>query len=101
MAALSAEARETARKGLALALQRLSAVGQNAVAEALGVSEATVSRLKNDALEQVVLALAVSGIKLVPGEVRCYLPTTIEPFLALAKQRMAQLESVDQLRWDE
>ncbi len=101
MAEASLRAREIARKGQSLVFQRLSSVGQGRVAEALGVSEPTVSRIKNDDLPQVLLMLGTVGVKCVPEEARCYAPDTIEPLLALAKQRMAQLENISQLEWDE
>jgi len=101
MAEASPEARETARKAQSIVFQRLQSVGQVRVAEALGVSEPTVSRMKNDDLPPVLLMLAVIGIKCVPITARCYAPETIEPLLALAKQRMAQLENISQLEWDE
>lgn len=101
MTTVSAGARETARKGYAFVLQRLASVGQTSIAEQLGVSESTLSRIKNDDLERIVLLLALLGAKVVPTTARCYAPDTIEPLLILAKQRMAQLETVEQLAWDE
>jgi Bacteriophage CII protein len=99
MEAVSINAHETARKGFAFLLQRLASVGQAPIAEALGVSEATVSRIKNDDLERVCLLIALLGGKIVPFTVKCYAPSVIEPLLALAKQRMAQIDSVAQLEW--
>lgn len=96
---VSAGVRETARKGFAFLLHALASVGQAAIAEQLGVSEATVSRIKNDDLERACLLIALLGGKIVPISVKCYAPAAIEPLLALAKQRMQQLESVAQLEW--
>lgn len=101
MTTVSAEARETARKALAFLFQRLSSVGQAGIADALGTSEATLSRIKNNDLETLCLIVALCGGKIVPSNVRCYRPQDIQPLLDLAKQRMDQLQTVDQLRFDE
>ena len=72
MSAVSVVPAETARKGITLAMQRLQAAGTAvAVAAAMGTSESTVSRLKNDHLEGVLQLLVHLGIKCVPADYRC------------------------------
>ena len=57
---------ETARKSLTLTLQGLSDPGmQGFIAKALQTSEATISRLKSEHLEQVMQMLALLGLKVV------------------------------------
>jgi hypothetical protein len=97
--ALSLPADETARKIVSLIFQRLSSVGQVAVAESLSVSEASVSRLKEQ-VPQLAGMLARLGLKVVPIEVRCYDERTLGSILELAKQRMAQIETPQQLAQD-
>lgn len=92
---------ERARKNLALILTRLSSVGQANVAEALQVSESLISKAKSGDLELFAKMLACVGIKCVPAHVRCYEPKQIEAVLALAKARLAQIESAEQLQWEE
>lgn len=60
------------RKTLALILQGLARHGQKPVAEALGVSEATVSRMKDADLERFARLLTAIGMKPVPVEAKCY-----------------------------
>lgn len=63
---------ERARKALGLALKHLQEPGSAvAVAAAMGVSESTVSRLKNDHMESVLTMLAHLGLKVVPASFKC------------------------------
>lgn len=89
---------ETARKGLHLALQALQEPARaGALAVAMGVSESTVSRIKNDQLDKVLLLLAHLGLKVVPTEFRCVDPATYA-FLTATHQRVMQ--KAPQLIWD-
>ena len=74
-------------------------MGQNTVAEAIGTSESTISRLKGD-VPQFAAMLAKLGLKVVPVEMQCYDEKTLASILELARQRMAQLESPKQLAQD-
>jgi hypothetical protein len=102
MAALLPMADETARKIVQVIFQRLSSVGQVAVAEHLSVSEATVSRMKED-MPRFAGMLSKLGLKVVPVEMRCYDEKTLASILMLAQQRMAQLQTPSQLAqdWDQ
>lgn len=100
MAPLSMKGNERARKNLQSILQALATVGQASVAEAIGVSESTVSRMKDGELERLAQLLAALGLKVVPEAVKCYEPAFIESIFQLAKQRMAQVESASELSWD-
>lgn len=95
---------ESARKSYSAVLQALadpeSTCNQSKLAERLGVSESTVSRLKNDQLLEILRMLAHMGFKVVPNTVRCYPADQIGAIFALAKERMAQLQSVEQLSWE-
>lgn len=79
--------------------QALSSVGQNTVAQGLGVSEATVSRMKEGA-PQFAAMLALLGLKVVPVAMKCYDEATLGSILQLAQQRMAQLQTPQQLAQD-
>ncbi len=89
-----------ARKMLSLIFQRLSSVGGGPVAIALGVSEATISRLKNEQAEPFTAFLAVLGLKVVPAEHKCYAPDYIEHLRYFARVGMAQ-EQPQVLEWGE
>lgn len=67
-----------ARKCASNILQRLASVGQKPVADALGTSEATVSRMKGEPLETFSGLLSVLGLKVVPASNRCYSPEHIQ-----------------------
>jgi len=92
---------ETARKNERLILRGLASCGQAPVAQALAVSESTVSRWKDGEIARWAQCLALLGLKIVPMEYRCYDPKTLEALLTFARQRMDQLESVEQLPWEE
>ena len=93
---------ETARKSVSLVLQRLAPDGtQRNVAQAWGVSESTVSRLK-DQIEPVLKLCAQLGIKCVPVEMKCYSARELDAMFVLAKANMNRADTVDDvLRWDE
>lgn len=102
MAAVLTSPEERARKAATLVLQRLSPDGtQRNIAQVLGVSEATVSRMK-DHVEPTMRLLAQLGLKVVPAEMRCYSARELDAMFVLAKANMNRAESVDDvLRWDE
>lgn len=66
MSELSQTPAERARKAHSALLQRLQEPGIGvALAAALGVSESTISRLKNDQLENVLAFIYAAGLKVV------------------------------------
>lgn len=71
---------ERTRKNLSSIFQGLSRVGQTSLAKALNVSEATVSRMKEEGgeLERAAKVLAVLGYKPVPIHWHCLSPDRIE-----------------------
>jgi transcriptional regulator with XRE-family HTH domain len=90
-----------ARKNGAAVLHAFGRVGQVAVAEALGISESTVSRLKNSELEQWASLLAALGLKVVPVEMRCFNPEKIGAILTLAKDNLANITGPEGLTWED
>jgi len=73
---------------------------QVAIATAMGVSESTVSRLKNDQLDQFCLLLAHAGLKVVPIEMQCFPADKVQALLTLARDHLATIEHPDQLVWE-
>ena len=96
----SAATGEIARKFQSLALQRISSVGQNAIADKLNTSEATISRFVSGELERACLVLATAGLKIVPVEMRCYPQDQIEAIFTLARASMNRVETVEQLSFE-
>jgi len=101
MTTLNPAEAEKARKYDGLILQRLASTGLRRVADAIGVSESTVSRMKDGSITQFCQMLPPLGLKLVPVEMQCYLPEDINPYIHLAKQHMRTLHSAEQLRWED
>ena len=67
-------------------LQRISTPGrQAAIAEGVGISESSFSRLKNDQMLIVFEAAARAGLKLVPDDEMTYSEEQIRALQCLAK----------------
>lgn len=81
-----------------LALQALQEPGKGtALASAMGVSDATISRIKTDRLEEVLVFLAHLGLKVVPAEFKCVGPAAY----AFLTQTFERVQSkAPQLIWD-
>lgn len=94
---LSTETLATSRKIEAVILQKLASVGQARVAEALGISESTVSRLKDGDISRFSKILAEIGLKAVPVSYRCYKPDYIEFLLQAARIGVRSLQSAEDL----
>ncbi len=101
MAEVSQAIDSSARKSLTTLLNAVEKVGQTAIAEGCGVDSSTITGDKAKYWPRFTKTIAIAGLKLVPQESKCYAPEVIEPLLTLAKQRMAQLENIQQLEWDE
>lgn len=92
---------ERARKMTCTVLQRLQEPGrQVSIAAAMGVSESTVSRLKNEHLESLCELLAHAGLKIVPVEMKCFPAEKIDALLIFAKAHLASIENSDSLEFD-
>lgn len=88
---MSLNAVERARKGIAHAMKALQEPGKAATAAAaMGLSEATASRIKNERLEEAITFLAHIGCKVVPSDAKCVDATAYE-FLVAAHLKVMQL----------
>lgn len=93
---------DRSRKMVATVLQRLQEPGrQVSIASAMGVSESTVSRLKNEHLESLCELLAHAGLKIVPVEMQCFPRERINALITFAKDHLDQVENADDLSWDQ
>lgn len=101
MGALDHRLVEIARKNETMILRALADVKQAAVADAIGVSEATVSRFKDGELERYARLLAAIGLKCVPLSMRCFKQDEIEALLTLAKKQLESVKTTQDLEWDE
>ena len=101
MPPLSVTPLERARKSEAAVLQALAEPGRAvAIATAMACSEATISRLKNEHLASFCRLLAHAGLKIVPTEMHCFPHARVQALLTLARERMQELETVEQLQWE-
>ncbi|KVD81906.1 hypothetical protein WS62_23405 [Burkholderia sp. ABCPW 14] len=101
MSTVSPTIAERARKFMSIAMQRISAIGQNTIATEIGVSPPTISRFVSDDLERACQVLAAAGLKLVPAEMQCFPPRKVAILMELARDHLNQLENVEQLTWED
>lgn len=73
---------------------------QAAIAVAMGVSEATVSRLLSEHLDKFALMLAHAGLRVVGQDMRCFPPDYVDALLLMAKQHLSTVQTVRTLEWD-
>jgi hypothetical protein len=92
---------ERARKNHAAILHGISSVGQKPIAQFVGISEATLSRMKDADFERLARILAKAGLKIVPEQMRCYREDVIGALLTLAQNHLDEIKSPDELVWDE
>lgn len=91
---------DLARKSQSTILQRLASVGQRPVADALSVSEATISRMKGEGVESFTAFLAALSLKVVPASSVCYPADHIEHLEYFARIGMARAGDVPKLDFD-
>ena len=100
MSELSRTPAEKARKAFASVLQSMQEVGtQRNVAQVLGVSEATVSRIKTEKLEDAMTLLYHLGFKVVNNEMKCYPADYVQALHTMARMQMQTTAPI--LDWDD
>lgn len=98
-AELSSSPAERARKAYAAVLQSMQEPGtQRNVSQVLGVSEATVSRIKTEKLEDAVTLLYHLGFKVVSSDMQCYPSDYVQALHTMARMQMQQGPT---LNWDD
>lgn len=88
-------------KYASLVISKLNDVGRESAAQFLSVDKSTVTRFANEHLNKMCDLLAHLDLKVVPQDMQCYKREDVAVMMHLAKERMAQLESPDQLVWEE
>ena len=81
---VSSSIRGRARKNHSLLLQSMRDVSQARVAELIGVSEGTLSTMKNDQLERFCALVAACGLRLAPVTHQLYDESVISAIKTLA-----------------
>jgi len=97
MPAMSPTIADASRKNERMVLQTLAERSQVRVAELLGVSESTVSRIDKTT---VAAFLAACGLKVVKAEMRCFDPEYIRALKTLAGVGLSSPEP-QALHWDD
>lgn len=93
---LSATPAEKARKAFAAVLRATQETGtQRNVAQVLGVSEATVSRIKTEKLEDAITLLYHLGFKVVSGDMHCYPADYVQALHTMARMQMQQSPTLE------
>ena len=87
------------RKNEALILQSMASVGQIELARLMGVSESTVSRLKDGQIATFAHALAHLGLKIIPAGHACFDPSYVDALKTLAEVGIRQ--SAPKLDWEQ
>ena len=91
---------DRARKIETLIRNRMNG-NQHQIATALGLSESSISRLKESQIAQFSLLLAHLGIKAVPVEMHVYDEDEINALLTIARKRLEQTKTIDSLGRDD
>lgn len=81
---VSPELRERSRKIETLLRNALAEVGQTRVADKMGVSESTVSRLKADDIERMALFIVALGLRVVDTDQRTISASDLQALKHLA-----------------
>jgi hypothetical protein len=93
---------EVRARAMASAVLRACRLGstQCAIAEAMKVSESTLSNMLSKELDRFCLLLALVGLKTVPTSARCFPADYVQALHVMAKMQM-QSSSPDQLDWED
>lgn len=98
MTELSTTPAERARKAHAMVLRAMEVTGTGRnVAQSLGLSETTVSRIKTEKLEDAITLMCHLGFKVVSSDMRCY---PAEYMTALHTLARLHVEEGPKLDWD-
>jgi len=100
MKASSQERLERARSNLKSFLQAASSKTEEALGEAIGVSDSVIQRLKSAHAENFASVLAELDLKLVPSHVKCFEPAYVESLKTLARQQLLDGTTPPQLEWE-
>lgn len=99
MSELSLSPSEKARKAYTRVLQRLGESGtQRTLAQVLGTSETTISRIKTEKLEDAIALMVHLGFSIVPPGMRCYPEEYVQALHTMAKLQMQQ--AAPTLEWE-
>jgi predicted XRE-type DNA-binding protein len=96
---LSNSMAERSRKIERVILHAIADKGQAAIADGIGTSESTVSRLKDGQIETLSKVLAACGLKVVPSEYKCIDPQKAQAMVTLYEAAMSKIPNTVELLW--
>ena len=91
---------DRARKTVQCVLQALASSPASAIATASGMTESTISRLKNEHLRGFAVVLAHAGLKIVPADKQCFDPEYVKAIQTLAQAELNRQALPPQLSFD-
>ncbi|GEM_PF-5121350 len=97
MSEVSDSAHERSRKAHSQVLQGMKEIRQAAIAAAMGVSESTVSRIKNDDLEACIQFLYHAGWKVVPQDYQCVPEIQARAWFDSHRREVERMQDTEQL----
>jgi len=101
MSALSRTPAERSRKAHSRVLQALQEPGtQRNLAQAMGVSETTISRVKTEKLEDALALVYQAGFKLVPHDRRCVPADYLQALQVMAREHVMHVD-LQAMEWDD
>lgn len=92
---------ERARKNARIIGKHIDDAGLQPTADFAGISKSTVGAWFNENRDAMGKALAFLGLKVVPATMKCYDPEEVGAIFALARARMRDMRSADDLHFDE
>ena len=99
---VSESTHERSRKAFSSVLQSLQGAGkQSAIASAMGVSEATASRIKTQDMEAVIQFLYHAGFKVVPQDYRCIPEVQARAWFDSHQREVRRMQESSELFTDE
>lgn len=96
---VSAPIAENSRKIERAVLHALAEHGQAAVAQKMGTSESTVSRLKDGQIQTLSNLLAALGLKVVPANFKSMDPIKAQAMVTLYSAAMERISNPAELLW--
>lgn len=91
---------DRARKTVQVVLQALASTPAASIAAASGLTESTISRLKNEHLHSLAVILSHAGLKVVPADKQCFDPEYVKAIQTLAQAELNRQALPPQLTFD-
>jgi hypothetical protein len=98
---VSAMVNEMTRKIERVILHSLADTGQAKAATLMGLSESTVSRMKDGQIHAICQLISACGLKVVPAKYKCLDPIKAQAMVTLYEAALARISNPIELLWGE